>query len=147
MTSAIINVFADNSSNAADNFEISSPYNFKHTHHVQVKVLTLISYFPLKIRFSSGGSSLFDWFLRAAIAHAPSIKGVWNHKRRNKSKPSSSTRCSHLPHGRTWYNIQKKVYFCQLITLGFLPSSSAEEAAAIEIQSSKANKQGKASEN
>ena len=36
MTSAIINVFSDSSTNEVENFEISSPYNFKVLHHVQV---------------------------------------------------------------------------------------------------------------
>eukprot|EP01036_Dinobryon_divergens_P032555 gene32555-42171_t len=35
MTSAIINAFSDSSANEVENFEISSPYNFKVLHHVQ----------------------------------------------------------------------------------------------------------------
>ena len=34
--STIVNAFTDNSTADVENFEISSPYNFKHTHHVQV---------------------------------------------------------------------------------------------------------------
>lgn len=35
VTSAILNVFGTEEAAPAPNFEISSPYNFKHTHHVQ----------------------------------------------------------------------------------------------------------------